>query len=767
MISKIGEILKTETEIEPKDLDNQESSKLTNWKNEPTFKDLNRNYQDAQKDHDLVLDKLEERRINMDGGAPINSPQNKSRARPRLIRKQAEWKYPALEEPFMSTENLYNVSPRTFEDVDSASQNEIILNYQWNVQIKKSQFVNDVVRTIYDDGTAIVKIGWEMDEDVVEIEEEVPVYASPEESITIFEEQLASGSMSQEQVDEMINNGEPAQLGTEMITRKKRVLVKNQPTYEVCDTRNVVLDPTSNGKIDKLRFIVYEYDTTYSDLKKEEYKRQIEIDEATGEKTIIEYGIYKNLDNINFENSYSERNKYQYDDEYVSSFEFSDKPRKKLRAYEYWGYWDINGKGETQVIVATWIGDTIIRMEESPFPFNGLPFAISRYLPKKGELYGETDGDLLIENQEAIGRMKRAAYDITADAAVGQEFIDEQFFSSPSQKDNYKSGRTVYFRHGMNPSTSIHKTKINEVPRAIFDMISMENNDAESLTGTKSFSSGIGSNAFGSVAAGIRSTLDATSKRELSILRRISEELFVDIGKKTIQMNQVFLEEETVVRLTNKEFTTINKQDIVGEFDLKLSISTPESDNEKAEKLNMMMQTNGNSMNPNLSKIIFAKIAKLWKQPDLEQEILSFEPAPDPIAEQLKQLQLENAQLENKKLQMEIARMVKDIEAEDSKIYERNSRTAQNLASESEENLATARLRNAQAAEIEANTDLNNLEFINIKNGTKRKEKIEDIELQHLSKLELAELKHNKSKEKKQPATIDNSNLTYGEEQWD
>ena len=263
--------------------------------------------------------------------------------------------------------------------------------------------------------------------------------------------------------------------------------------------------------------------------------------------------------------------------------------------------------------------------------------------------------------------------------------------------------------------------------------MSLENNDAESLTGTKAFSQGVGSQAFGSVAVGIRSALDATSKRELSILRRISSQLFKDMGSKTIMMNQAFLDEEEVIRITNKEYETIKRQDIAGEFDLIIDISTPEKDNEKAEKLNMMMQTNAAAMDPELSKIIYAKIAKLWKQPELEEQIKSFEPKPDPAEEEMKRIQLENAQLTNQKLKMEIAEIAKDIESEDSKIDERDSRTAQNLDSESKENLATARYKNAQAAKLEEETDLLAQDFLSIDDGSKRAQQLEDKDLAHLS----------------------------------
>jgi len=742
----------------------KEKNKLTNWKNEPKFKDLYQNYTDAQTDHSLVLNDLEKRRVNMEGGKPVNAPKGKSSHRPKLIRKQAEWKKPALEEPFLNTRDMFTLYPRTFEDTESAKQNEILINYQWATQVDKVEFVGDAVSTIVDDGTVIVKIGWESDEDEIMVDKEVQTFATPEESMMLIQQAVQQGQMSQEQAQQMIMSGQPVPTGTEIIQVPEMVLVRNNPTYEVCDTRNVIFDPTANGKQKDLQFAIHEYDVTMSDLKEEEYSRETVVDPETGEESVEEYGIYKNLDKIDMSSDAS-GSEYQNDIESnETTFEFQDKPRKKLRAYEYWGYWDVNGDDETSVIVATWIGKTLIRLEKSPFPFKGLPFSIAKYMPRKNDMYGESDGDLLVENQESIGRMKRAAYDITADIAVGQEFIDERFFSGPSQKDNYNSGKTVYFTHGMDPKSSIYKSSVDPVPKAVFDMIALENNDAESLTGTKDFSQGIGSQALGNVVAGIRSALDATAKRELSILRRLSEQLFKDLATKTIQMNQAFLDEETVVRITNKEYVTIRRQDIAGEFDIIVDVSTPEKDNDMAQKLTTLMQTNAASMNPGLQKIIYAKIARLWKQPDLEEEVLSFEPEPDEQQIKIQEMQMENAQLENRYLQMKIAKMAKDIESEDSKIDERVSRTSVNLDSESEENIANARYKNAQAEKLEEESDLHRQAFSRIQDGTDRKEKIEDAEMRHLSEMKKKDMDHSRQRESEEEKALNDFAMEDGKQ---
>ena len=162
------------------------------------------------------------------------------------------------------------------------------------------------------------------------------------------------------------------------------------------------------------------------------------------------------------------------------------------------------------------------------------------------------------------------------------------------------------------------------------------------------FTGGISGEALGNSVGGIRSALDATAKRELGILRRLSEGL-KEIGRKIIAMNSVWLSDEEIIRITDDKFVTIKRDDLAGNFDLSLDVSTAEMDNQKAQELAFMLQTTGNSLPFDVTKIILTKIADLRKLPDLSKMIADYEPQPDPLAQQEAQLRIEllKAQISN------------------------------------------------------------------------------------------------------------------------
>lgn len=600
----------------PVDKDNPD--KLTNWANEPTVGELKQDYMDATADHDYHENRIKEwlDNRNIEGKAKIDTKDGYSDIVPKLIRKQAEWRYASLAEPFLSTEDIYNTAPVTHEDKDAAEQNGLVLNNQFNTQIQKVRFIGDYVRTAVDEGTVIVRTGWEFEEKEREVDE--PIYVT----IPVTDPALAQT---------MINNGQQPetriQTGTKKVT--KMVTVKNQPTVEVCDYKRITIDPSCEGDITKAKFITYDFMTSLSELK--------------------EAGIYSNLDQIVANNSSP-----LADDDFEasssdSSFNFKDKPRELLVAREYWGFRDIDGSGTLTAIKAVSVGDVKILMEENPFPDKELPFTFVQYLPVRKSMYGEPDGALLEDNQRINGAITRGMIDLMGRSANSQQGTAKDFLDV-ANKRKFDRGEDYEFNPNKDPRTNIHMGTYPEIPRSAIEMLGIQNAEAESLTGVKAFNNGINSRALGDSVGGIGSALDAAAKRESDILGRLADGM-KQIGRKIMSMNGEFLDEEEVVRLTDEEFVTIKRDDLAGNIDIKLSISTAEADSAKANDLSFMLQTLGNNMPPEFTQLVLAEIADLRNMPALAKRVEEFTPEPDPMQQAIaqKQLELLDAQIANEK----------------------------------------------------------------------------------------------------------------------
>ena len=142
-------------------------SRLTDWENEPHVNDLKKDYEEARSSHSLQCQKIARwlDNLRVEGSARIKKRKGRSTIVPKLIRKQAEWRYAGLSEPFLSQEDLFKISPKTFKDKQAAFENQLVLNHQFNTQIDKVNFIDEYVRAAVEEGTVIVRVGWEFEEE--------------------------------------------------------------------------------------------------------------------------------------------------------------------------------------------------------------------------------------------------------------------------------------------------------------------------------------------------------------------------------------------------------------------------------------------------------------------------------------------------------------------------------------------------------------------------------------------------------------------------
>jgi hypothetical protein len=244
-------------------------------------------------------------------------------------------------------------------------------------------------------------------------------------------------------------------------------------------------------------------------------------------------------------------------------------------------------------------------------------------------------------------------------------------------------------------------------------MLDMNNSEAESLTGVRAFNSN-SSRGLGDTATEARGALDAASKRELGILRRLAEGV-KQVGRKIIAMNAEFLSDTEVVRVTNDKFVEIRRDDLSGKFDLRLSISTAESDNEKASELSFMLQTMGNNQDAEITRMLQADIARLRKMPDLAKRLEEYSPEPDPF--RVKQQELEIALLE-------------------AKVFNEQAKGQEN-AVDVELKKAKTQTEQSKSRSLDSGSDKVDLDFLQEESGTKHQQALEKQDLDRNAKLDL------------------------------
>ena len=547
-----------------------------------------------------------------------------------IVKQAVGWQLPSLVEPFTSEEGIITCEPVSFEDVNTAEQGEKLLNYQFARNFDRYSFIVDVAFKILTEGTCFTKTSWEFEErTVTEIEEyEQPVPMDPAVEAAFMEEMQQNMMMAEQ------NGEDPAavqqmmieQIPTEWIQEEveKVKVIKNRPTEEICELSDLRIDPTCRGIIKNAQFITHDFETDISSLKKD--------------------GRYKNLDllidNLQKDETYVMR------DNVDDSFEFSDDPRKKIIVHEYWGNIDVNEDGIAEPIVGAWVNGILIRLDDNPLDDGTKPFKRAVYTRRPGYIYGEPLAALMGDRQRIDSVIHRGIFDDMKRSNSGQRGYKKGFTDAKNMK-RFEQGKDFEYNTSYG---DVYEAKYTGLSNSIFEVMNGNKREADAMTGVKSFDHGTGGNALGSTAAAVTATTTSSAKREMLVIRGLAEELIIPMMQIWLSYDALFLEEEEVIRITNKEFDRVKRDDLDGNIDIKMSIATQEAKAMKADRLAFLMQTTGQSLGEEKLNVIIAGLMDLNDMPDLAEQIRTMEPQqPSPEQQEVQALQIEllKAQVQN------------------------------------------------------------------------------------------------------------------------
>ena len=454
------------------------------------------------------------------------------------------------------------------------------------------------------------------------------------------------------------------------VPREREVPVVSKPTVEIVPFTSFILDPNARGNIKDAQFAIFKFPTNISKLKALGYENLESIDVGSIENDDHEMGKPRNGKN-------------------VSSFRLADEARREFTAYEYWGFWDINDDHVLVPIVATFVGNIMIRLRVNPFPDGELPFVITQYMPVRDSNYGEPDGYLLEDNQRIMGALTRGMIDSLGRSANGQIGYMEQALDPVNQR-RFEQGKDYKFRQGTDPNTAFHHHTYPELSSSGFNLLQLQAAEAESMTGVQTYGQGIQGTQLGETAAGVNGALSAAAKRESGILRRIASGLTA-VANKVVSMNAEFLEVEQIERITGEQY--VNPQPGKRTTDVKVKIRTAEEDNQRAQDLAFVAQT---TEDPGLRQLLTSQVAELKNMPEVASMITNYQPEPDPAQQELAMLQREL--------------LIAQIQNERGK--------AHNNMSSGILDTAKAQTETVRAANLQADTDLKKLEYVEEETGT-------------------------------------------------
>ena len=645
----------------------ESNKKVTTSEMLKTFKADLRSAELQRRDLDGKIDKWKN---EYDGKPYGNEVKGRSSIVSRDGKRQGEWQHATLIDPFVSTNDIIKGTPISFEDRALARQSELVLNTQFCRQFNRFSFMTKAIKVLDQEGTCVVQTGWEYQDE--EIEVEVPII-----QINPFD-------------------GSQYQAGT--TTEKQTRVLVNKPTAKVCRNEDVFIDPTCQDNIDNAQFIIYRYESDISTLKAD--------------------GRYKNLDKIDLDvNQTLDGSSYMYISEDATKFRFSDDARKKLLVYEYWGNFDRNGDGVVEPIVCTWVGSTVIRIEGNPFPDGKLPFIVAPFNSVPFSLFGESNMEMIGDNQKVKTAILRGIIDNMAQSTNGQKGVKKGALDTINRK-KFLGGENFEFN---NSPADFWDGSFNQIPGSAFDMFGLMNNDIESLTGVKSFSGGITGASLGSTATGVRGAMDATSTRRLNIVRSIAENLVKPLIRKWMAYNVEFLDASDIQRITNEEVVPGHEDNKSGTLDIEISVSTAEDNAAKSQELSFMLQTMGQSLPEEVTTFLLAEHLRLSKMPDQAKKLeeLQKNKQPDPVQQEIQQLQLELLR---------------------AQVFNEQAKGQENAVDVDLKKAKTA-VEQAKARNVHSKSDMEDLSFLEKESGVDHNKEIEKKDHDAMSKMNIEAMK--------------------------
>ena len=459
-----------------------------------------------------------------------------------------EWALPSLMKVFTGSDEVITVAGVTEEDDQNAEVMQSLLVYQLQRQNKFFPILYNWMKDALITGMGIIKCYWERTEGY-----------TPETA------QLNADALKLlAQTGVEITNVEgPDVMGDFTVTWNSPYYIKNSPKLENILVSEFLYSPDAKT-LEDANFVAHRKKVTMSHLRQKERE-----------------GIYANVDMVHPDNGPVSWITDQVEDVIGDHYtplhnNQQDKAREEVTIYEWYTKIDFNNDGILEDMIITVAGDVILRAEPNYMgrhPF----FSISptkdphRIWVKRS--YAELIGELQ-DMKVALTRQIVKNIALTNDPKM---ILAED---SINISDYIEGRKVIRKKPGSSMGDVAMAMPVNQLSPQTFQFLEYLEAQKENRTGITRYNQGLDANSLNKTATGISAILGQSAQRLELVARMFAETGISELFRFMVSLNQKFVDQETVVRLTNKQLR-ISPDDLNGNFDLVvnagISISTKES----------------------------------------------------------------------------------------------------------------------------------------------------------------------------------------------
>ena len=459
-----------------------------------------------------------------------------------------EWALPSLMKVFTGSDEVITVAGVTEEDDQNAEVMQSLLVYQLQRQNKFFPILYNWMKDSLITGMGIIKCYWERTEG----------WTPETQKLNAEALQL----LAQTGV-EITNVQGPDMMGDFMVTWNSPYYIKNSPKIENILVSEFLYSPDAKN-LEDANFVAHRKKVTMSHLRQKEKE-----------------GIYANVSMVKPDNGPTSWLSDQVEDAIGDNYtplnkNNQEKARDEVTIYECYTKIDFNNDGILEDMIITIAGDVILRAEPNYMgrhPF----FSISptkdphRIWVKRS--YAELIGELQ-DMKVALTRQIVQNIALTNDPKM---ILSED---SINISDYIEGRKVIRKKPGASMGDVAMSMPVNQLSPQTFQFLEWLEGQKENRTGITRYNQGLDANSLNKTATGISAILGQSAQRLELIARMFAETGISELFRFMVSLNQKFVDQETVVRLTNKQLR-ISPDDLNGNFDLVvnagISISTKES----------------------------------------------------------------------------------------------------------------------------------------------------------------------------------------------
>lgn len=463
------------------------------------------------------------------------------------IKTTCEWILASLIEVFTGSDDPLSVKGVNVEDDQVAEKIQQLIRYQLEKKNDYYQFCLSELKFALSENFAVAKVWWKREEKRTPME--VMLDTNDDAAILALVDQVVNRKIEVTKMSDI--EGAEDFLKVEY----DEVLVKaNHPVVEYIPSSELRYTPDA-ANLQDCKFVAQRKVVRGDYLK----RRELE-------------GIYKNVDQAieefgrgNTKATVLDVKNDQERADLKGQPGDSDNASKEVELYEAYLWVDYNNDGIFENIIVHAVGNHLLRVVKNDFEFPPFFICCSEYDPN-AVFNKNSFADNLEQLQDLKTAVMRQIITNVAKNNAPRIFVNEQGLDM----DALMAGDEIIPTQG-DPTTKVFVPPSLPLSSISMEVVNYAQTEIEARSGSTRYNQGLDSNALNKTATGITAILGQAEKRNKMVARTIAEKFFIPIYRFLILLNQKYLEDEQMVRLTN-ENVSIRRDDIEIDYDLIINV---------------------------------------------------------------------------------------------------------------------------------------------------------------------------------------------------